>query len=189
MAESETQSVPGTVRCRSFLGAAFMASFGVVAIFRWNGTGLLYFLLFAFRDFLAAAFLASRRPARVRPAWKQSVLAYASTVLPLCYFNGSVDDALWVPKVAVLLAIGGFGLATIAVIELGRDLGVAPSIRGAVCRTGVYGWLRHPMYLGYAIAEAGMVLLNPWNVVIYCASMAGYFARAREEGRLLSGLR
>jgi protein-S-isoprenylcysteine O-methyltransferase Ste14 len=69
-----------------------------------------------------------------------------------------------------LLVIIGFLLATLATIELGDSMGVSPAYRGKVCRTGIYRWVKHPMYLGYAIADFSWVLVSPLNSIIYVVS-------------------
>ena len=51
-------------------------------------------------------------------------------------------------------------------LSLGRSFGLIPANRGVVS-TGVYRFVRHPIYLGYLITHVGFVVANPtmWNVV------------------------
>ena len=65
-------------------------------------------------------------------------------------------------------------------------MGVAPAKRGDVCLTGIYKITRHPMYIGYFIAELGNVALNPFNAIIFVVSIAGYILRAKRESKILS---
>lgn len=51
--------------------------------------------------------------------------------------------------------------------------------------TGIYRWIKHPMYLGYVISEFGMTLVNPFNIVIFVISSALYCFRSRSERLIL----
>ena len=82
----------------------------------------------------------------------------------------------------------GFLIVTLATIELGQRLGVSPAKRGEVCSSGVYRYLNHPMYVGYALAELGVVLLNPQNAGFFAISISLYILRARAESCILGRL-
>jgi hypothetical protein len=163
-------------------GAAAMAGFGLYAGWRFSQSGLIFFLLLVLRDFAAAWFLLVRRPAGERRGF--DVLAYVSSALPLAYAgaSGSADSLGFLA--ANFLAIVGFALSTVALFELGPSFGVAAANRGRV-GSGVYRLLRHPMYIGYGIAELGMVVLSPANFVLYALSILLYGRRAIAESRLI----
>ncbi len=168
---------------RSFAGAAVMAAFGFIAIFRFSTTGLVFFLLFAVRDFIAAYFFAQRKAPSRTASPSMTILSYVSSAFPLFYRGYSLDAP---SRVATeLLAIGGFLLVTLATIELADRMGVSPAKRGDACVTGVYRYLSHPMYVGYAIAELGLVIANPANLVVYFVSVTLYAVRACAEHMVL----
>jgi len=73
----------------------------------------------------------------------------------------------------------------LALIELGRSFGVTPANRGKIS-TGVYEFSNHPMYLGYAISEFGVLILNPLNILIYIISIRLYIFRSKKENVFFS---
>ncbi|HLE12703.1 MAG TPA: isoprenylcysteine carboxylmethyltransferase family protein [Bacteriovoracaceae bacterium] len=110
------------------------------------------------------------------------LLAYISSALPLLYLPAESASS-FAALASTLLAIAGFTISTLALLDLGTSFGVAPANRGIV-RSGLYRYLRHPMYAGYVIAEVGFVLLNPVNAVILAASFFFYILRAKLENRI-----
>ena len=156
-----------------------MLLFSVLAIIRWHTGHELYFVLLGLRDFIAAYFLFTRNAPTQRSSLKFEILAYSSSAVPLMYFQPTINDT-WVGVSSQLLTIFGFSLVTLATIDLGRSFGVAPAARGTV-QTGVYRMIRHPMYVGYAVAELGRVFVNPLNAVLFVVSTTLYFFRSRVE--------
>ena len=45
-------------------------------------------------------------------------------------------------------------------MTLGRSFGLMPAHRGLVC-TGIYGWVRHPIYAGYLLTHAAFLVAHP----------------------------
>ncbi len=162
-----------------------MLGFAAWAGWRWSHSGALFFLLLVLRDTMAAWFLMTRQPAdEMRSLALTDALAYFSCALSLFYLQQSGSPGVALSVMAELLPIFGFTLATLALLDLGASFGVAPANRGRV-GDGVYRVLNHPMYVGYAIAEASMVLLNPANAGIYLAALGLYWWRASVEERVL----
>jgi protein-S-isoprenylcysteine O-methyltransferase Ste14 len=84
--------------------------------------------------------------------------------------------------------ISGMGLLLVVIgkVSLGRSFGLTPANRGVVS-TGVYRFVRHPIYMGYLITHIGFVIANPlsWNLVILAAAdVALMFRAVREEQTL-----
>ena len=163
-----------------------MLSFGIISFARWNNSGELFFLLLAFRDFVASYFLAKREKAEIEGSKKMAVLAYLSSALPLLYFSAPFGFA---PRLNSLIAdictILGFLIVTWATIDLGTKLGVSPAKRGEKVTKGLYKLVGHPMYLGYAIAQLGWIFLNKWNVLIYLVCMTLFVVRAKAEVKII----
>lgn len=159
-----------------------MLGFGVLALYRWHQTQLLFFLLLVLRDFAATYFFLKRNAAKETAALVPSALAYISSAMPLLYFGPvSASKALFLG--ADLLSIAGFLIVAFATLELGTSIGVAPANRGLVS-SGIYRRFKHPMYLGYVISEVGMVLLNPLNAAILILSVTLYSYRSYSENKL-----
>jgi len=165
-----------------------MASFGIIAVMRWQESHYLFFLLCALRDFIAAYFLITRKEAIAKGNAVQSIIAYISTGLPLLYITGPVG-AMEMKFLSDAFTIIGFFIVTMATIELGTSFGVSPARRGDICRTGVYKYFSHPMYLGYTIAHIGWLFISPWNFLIYGVSIGLYVMRGRFENKILQPLK
>lgn len=111
-------------------------------------------------------------------------LAVAGTMAPLLIRPGGEHLGGWA---AGALIIVGTAVSFGAKASLNRRFSMAPANRG-VQAGFVYSIVRHPMYLGYIIAQAGYLMHNPtvWNACVYAAAWSLQFARiGREEAHLL----
>lgn len=112
------------------------------------------------------------------------LLAFAGTFAPLLARPGGEPLA---DGVATGLLVVGTLIALAAKLSLNRRFGIAPANRG-VQASWTYALIRHPMYLGYMVAQAGYLLHNPtiWNLTLYAAAWMLQLARiAREERHLM----
>jgi protein-S-isoprenylcysteine O-methyltransferase Ste14 len=109
------------------------------------------------------------------------IIGVGGTLLPMLV---SPADGGWSGGVGLLAA--GLMISLVAKLTLGRSFGVVAANRG-VKRSGVYGAVRHPMYLGYFLTYAGVLLLNPslWNSVLLLTWAALQIARIEAEERIL----
>lgn len=166
-----------------WIGSIVMFLFSIIAIWKWQTTGFIFFALLTLRDLAATWFLLTRNPSlkKSKPSWKD-ILAYLSSAFPFFYLGADTPTNMYV--MVNLITIAGFTLSTLALIELGQSFGVSPSNRGVV-RSGVYRLTKHPMYLGYAISEIGFVLLNPINIFLWITSGTLYCFRAKLENKVL----
>lgn len=167
-----------------YFGSAMMIGFGVLALYRWHQTQLLFFLLLVLRDFAAGYFFLKRNEATEKAALFPSFLAYVSSAIPLLYF-GPIGASKAFILGADLLSIIGFLMVAFATLELGTSIGIAPANRGLV-RSGIYRKIKHPMYTGYVISELGLVLLNPLNAILIAISILLYNVRAKFEENVLN---
>jgi protein-S-isoprenylcysteine O-methyltransferase Ste14 len=138
---------------------------------------------------LLAVLLLDRRPVRGGGAGPAGIgVALAGTLLMNALLAQPVAGHDW--RVLIVgdgLMLAGLALAIWAAVSLGGCFGVAPEARGLV-RRGAYRFVRHPMYLGEAIAGLGALLavLAPWTVAVYAGFCACQLARARLEERALT---
>jgi 3-hydroxymyristoyl/3-hydroxydecanoyl-(acyl carrier protein) dehydratase/protein-S-isoprenylcysteine O-methyltransferase Ste14 len=86
----------------------------------------------------------------------------------------------WTILVGVLLGI-------LSLIQLGRSFGVLIAVR-EVRTSGLYAWVRHPMYLSGIVMRMGYCFSHPsWaNAALFLASSACYVVRAVLEERFLA---
>lgn len=82
--------------------------------------------------------------------------------------------------------LAGLVLVVVAFLSLNRSFGLAPENRG-IKTAGAYRFVRHPMYLGYMLAETGVVLDNfaLFNLFILAVSVLFLLLRLRAEEQLL----
>jgi protein-S-isoprenylcysteine O-methyltransferase Ste14 len=80
----------------------------------------------------------------------------------------------------------GSAFVVTAFLSLNRSFGLAPENRG-IKTGGVYRFVRHPMYLGYILAEVGYVFENTsaFNLFILTISVTFLLLRLRAEEQLL----
>lgn len=167
-----------------WIGSGVMFIFALIAGHRWYTSGLIFFALLVVRDLAASWFLISRKPSKGKTDSRPGeLLAYVSSACPLIYLN-SYHSLPQASLVSSLLAIIGFTISTLSLFDLGVAFGVSPANRGVV-RTGLYHYIRHPMYSGYVISEFGFIFLNPNNVIIWIISVGLYIARTKIEDRVL----
>lgn len=90
---------------------------------------------------------------------------------------------------SLTVAIAAIGLIIVVLgkLSLGRSFGLTPANRGVVS-TGMYQFMRHPIYLGYLVTHVGFVAANPanWNLLVLAAADAALMFRAVCEERTLA---
>jgi protein-S-isoprenylcysteine O-methyltransferase Ste14 len=90
---------------------------------------------------------------------------------------------------ATFLILGGSVFALYSALKLGRSLSMLPEARQLVTR-GPYALIRHPLYLGEAIALVGLTLqfISPWALMIFSLQCACQVVRMTSEERVLSSV-
>ncbi|WP_293900666.1 isoprenylcysteine carboxylmethyltransferase family protein [Phenylobacterium sp.] len=85
-----------------------------------------------------------------------------------------------------LIMIAGGLLSIAAKVALNRSFGLTAANRG-VKREGPYRFMRHPMYAGYIVTQAGFLLANPsvWNAIVYGVAWGLQIARISAEEKVL----
>ena len=100
------------------------------------------------------------------------------------------SPGLWHAVVGGVLTAAGFGLGIMSFRSLGRNFRVyaAPRRSGALVTTGVYKWIRHPMYGGIIVGLAGYLLIfgAVFLVPAWIALTALYLVKAIREERILA---
>jgi protein-S-isoprenylcysteine O-methyltransferase Ste14 len=89
--------------------------------------------------------------------------------------------------VGTTLQVVGLGWQIFAKLSLRRSFGLLPANRGIVS-SGAYRFMRHPIYLGYCIADIGFLLANfgLQNLLVYGGLFALQAYRILREEKLLS---
>lgn len=98
------------------------------------------------------------------------LIALGATIAPL-FFHAVPNKSLLPNAPGALWILIGFLIQVHAKLCLGRSMGCVPANRG-VKGGGPYQFVRHPMYLGYCIADSGLVLMNPDLRNLTCLALA-----------------
>jgi protein-S-isoprenylcysteine O-methyltransferase Ste14 len=145
-------------------------------------TGL---LLLASEGLVVALTIVRRSAGTVDRTWTARLLTMFATFGPPLVRPYSVAFA---PE-SVTITISAIGLAIVVLgkLSLGRSFGLIPANRGIVC-SGMYRFVRHPIYLGYLLTHIGFVAANPadWNLCILAAADMALMMRAVREERTLA---
>lgn len=87
----------------------------------------------------------------------------------------------------VALSIAGLCVVIAGKITLGRSFALLPANRGVVS-SGVYGVVRHPIYMGYLVTHVAFLVASPsmFNLVALLVADAALLARAVCEEQTLA---
>ncbi|MCC6919756.1 MAG: isoprenylcysteine carboxylmethyltransferase family protein [Alphaproteobacteria bacterium] len=142
-------------------------------------------VLLASEAAMAFFILIRRRTQAMSMRGQDWALACAGTLLPLLV-EPDQGHPLAAESFCVALMTFGFCLHLSAKLTLRRSFGVVAANRG-VRIGGPYGFIRHPMYAGYALTHVGFLLAGPnlWNFTLYAVLTAVQIARIEAEERLL----
>jgi protein-S-isoprenylcysteine O-methyltransferase Ste14 len=129
----------------------------------------------------AALFLLRRPPKRSGTTW-ETLLALAGTFLPVAA-RPAPGNLYWLGEIVQIAGLTGM---VVAAISLGRSFGLAPADRG-LRTTGLYAWVRHPLYAMEISYFVGFLVANPsWrNLAILIANTTVQILRALREERIL----
>lgn len=152
---------------------------GVLRTGRVIDLGLLMFFT------LVAVLFLKRSPAQRSGASWELLLALSGTFLPVVVPRPASGGLRWLGESIQILSLVGM---VAALTSLGRSFGIAPADRG-LRTTGLYRWLRHPLYAAEISFFIGYLVVNPsWrNVIALILSSAIQILRIMREERILAG--
>ena len=113
-------------------------------------------------------------------------VSYAYPYAQVLYLRWSPGDEAW-PEVGLVLITFAAVLSLVSLFTIRKSFGVRPALRGLV-RSGPYRFVRHPIYLSYALADIGYNL-EEWNFVTILLVLVGWASlvyRIYAEERVLS---
>jgi protein-S-isoprenylcysteine O-methyltransferase Ste14 len=145
-------------------------------------TGL---FLLASETIVVVLTVARRSAATVDRSVRARILTTVSTLGPPMLAPAAV--ALAPESLTIALSCAGLSVVIAGKITLGRSFALLPANRGVVS-SGVYGIVRHPIYMGYLISHVAFLLANAsmWNVVALLAADTALLARAVCEEKTLA---
>jgi protein-S-isoprenylcysteine O-methyltransferase Ste14 len=153
-----------------------------------------------------------------RVGFIEGVFAIHNAIICLCFLLRHPARAIQTSPARQAVAVGAFGsgalfmgpmtttsplllelswwtilvgtiLGIVSLLQLGKSFGVLIAVREVRVR-GLYGWVRHPMYLSDILLRLGYCFSHPsWpNAALFLASSACYVLRATLEERFLAGV-
>jgi len=129
---------------------------------------------------------------RIHPALAWSLVSVQLGLLAALVFIPAGD--LWMrdavsTTMSLVLILAGALIAIVGVAGLGRSLTASPTPRpdAQLTTTGIYAWVRHPIYTGLLIAGAGLTLAggSVWHIVAGAALLVLLMVKARLEEWML----
>lgn len=167
-------------------GAVLAFVWGLFSYLHWfafKATGEWSYLLFCASESLSAVLFLIRSDAiTVSDAPIEWTAAISATFAPFLF-----APAAWglLPQ-AKLLIVAGFSFQIVGLISLNRSYGIVPA-RRAIKTSGLYRFVRHPLYSSYFISFSGYLLANTSvaNLVVYVTTISLLIFRLlREEQHL-----
>ena len=115
-----------------------------------------------------------------------AAIAGTVVVLGISHAPRTVENLIVVAAAEVLMTIG-LVIMVVGLASLGRSFGIMPRARGLV-QTGLYRWVRHPIYLGEFLVFAGIMILaiSPVTLAVYGMFVALQVYRLMMEERTLT---
>jgi len=146
-----------------------------------SGGGLVQLGQVAAVTVFAVLFLLRRPAQRSGTAW-ETLLALAGTFLPVAV-RPAPGNLYWLGEIIQVAGLTGM---VVAAISLGRSFAIAPADRG-LRTTGLYAWVRHPLYAMEISYFVGYLVANPsWrNLAVLIANITVQLLRALREERIL----
>jgi protein-S-isoprenylcysteine O-methyltransferase Ste14 len=143
------------------------------------------YLLIMVSEGVTALMILIRRPGKTLNTVYGWTLAVLGTFAPLLI--APTHMTLIPSSVAAAIMTVGLFCAISAKLFLRRSFGIVPANRG-IEREGPYKLVRHPIYLGYVIANIGFLSSNAsaWNALVYVSCWAAIVLRIRAEEEVLS---
>ncbi|WP_161597889.1 methyltransferase family protein [Novosphingobium ginsenosidimutans] len=143
-----------------------------------------YVVLLAISETLAVILILIRRPGEMPASAYATAIAFIGTGAPLLVRPDGVAYAPAILTSAMMLA--GLVVNISAKLALNRSFGLVAANRG-IKLGGPYRFVRHPMYLGYIITQAGFLLaeFTMMNAAIYAVAWSCQVLRIRQEEALL----
>ncbi len=142
-------------------------------------------LVVAAESLLVVFILIRRDPDATWHSWWTWLTMLGGTFLPLLFRPTAAAQDLLIGQT---VQIAGMVLLIAAVVTLSRSFGLLPAHRG-VKSDGLFRWVRHPLYMAYALAGVGYVVNNfsLHNVVIFTVATGFQVLRIRNEEAFLRG--
>lgn len=162
--------------------ALLWGKFALNAYYRWAQTGSLILLGLVLYNTLLVTLTIARRPSvSTSTQIKDWVAALLTVAISMVFRPGEWHHSFAQVAGSILQAIG-LMIMMVALTNLGRSFGIVAANRG-IKRSGLYGWVRHPLYAGELIFFTGFLLttFSPYNLIVWFGVLFGLIVRSWVE--------
>lgn len=152
------------------------------AYHRWAQTGSLVVLGLVVYNTILVLVTITRRPSVSTSTQVKDWVAALLTVAMSMLFQPT-EWHQWFAKSAGFILQGvGVVIMVVALASLGRSFGIVAANRG-IKRSGIYGWVRHPLYAGELIFFTGFLLtsFSSNNLILWFGLLCGLVIRSWAE--------
>ncbi len=105
------------------------------------------------------------------------------------FTNSSTNEITFLKYPGLVISISGFLIILIAILQLNKNLTPFPTPieKGNLIRTGLYKYVRHPIYTGIFLAALGMGLFNTslWQISIATILLILFYFKSNYEEAML----
>jgi protein-S-isoprenylcysteine O-methyltransferase Ste14 len=113
-------------------------------------------LMLLFNIYIVILAFVRRSPKEVTQSYFDYTIAFCGTCAPLLFLGiAEASDHI----LLLILQVGGILFSFAGLLSLNRSFGIVPANRGIVT-TGMYRFVRHPLYTGYVISFFSFMLQN-----------------------------
>lgn len=105
------------------------------------------------------------------------------------FFKISFQSIMFLKYPGAVISITGFLIILIAIIQLNKNLTPFPTPKdgGSLIKTGLYKYIRHPIYTGIFLATIGLGFYNNslWQICIALTLLILFYFKSSYEESLL----
>ena len=111
------------------------------------------------------------------------------TIFYIPFFSNVFQTPLIIKYAGAIISILGFLIILIAILQLNKNLTPFPTPKenGSLINTGLYKYVRHPIYSGIFLAAIGIALYTGsyWQLVISFILLILFYFKSKYEESLL----
>lgn len=117
------------------------------------------------------------------------LVLFVCYILPLQAFDSATKFSAWIETIGLFFAIVGLLAIALAMLQLNKNLTPFPTPKdsGTLIQTGIFKFVRHPIYSGIILATLGFGVQdsNAWKIAIgLCLWVLFHFKSTYEESLL-----
>lgn len=139
---------------------------------------------FSYLAIASAILLIAKKPKRKYSKSIPTLISLLGSFLPYLLLLSPVSESFRITS-ALFVFLGG-AISLMGLLSLRKSFSITPEVRGLVV-SGLYSFIRHPMYLGGFVAAIGIVIssFSIFSLVVYLLWVVVQVWRSRLEEQLI----